>query len=498
MKSRLFIFAIGGTGSRVVKALTMLLAAGVDIKARQVIPIIIDPDSTNGDMKRTIEILKLYNRIRKKLTIKEGKSKFFQTEIGTLRSLSEDGDGASSLSEVYRYSIDGSKEGRFREFIDYSSLDEANRAFVDLLYSSGNLNLRLDEGFKGHPNIGAVVLNQYKDSHEFRNFAAEFSQNDRIFIVSSIFGGTGAAGFPLMLKNFRNAKSEIATNSEFLRNARIGALTVLPYFSVAPQKGGMIDTDTFNSKAKAALSYYKRNIIDNRSLNALYYIGDDISQSYDYAEGQESQKNKAHLVEMIGALAIINFMNTANGDLETRNGKAVAPLYKEFGLRDVADPLFFKHLPLSTTRRLFSPLTQYAYFCLYMRQQFDRSLNKQPWSNRGNVKIDREFKQNSPFFDNVNRFNRHYWDWLKEMAGNKRGFMPFNLNAQENTLDSFVNGIEQKRGWFGFGKSWDYGDYDSRLNKAEQRIGDQTVEDKFIQVFYDATRGIMEDKFANL
>ena len=114
MKSRLFIFAIGGTGSRVVKALTMLLASGVDIKARQIIPIIIDPDSTNGDMKRTIEILKLYNRIRKKLTIKEGKSKFFQTEINTLSGLSEDGGGDASLSEVYRYSIDGSKDTLYR------------------------------------------------------------------------------------------------------------------------------------------------------------------------------------------------------------------------------------------------------------------------------------------------------------------------------------------------------------------------------------------------
>ena len=65
--SRLFIFAIGGTGSRVVKSLAMLLASGVKINAREIIPIIIDPDSTNGDMQRTVDILKHYRRINKKI-----------------------------------------------------------------------------------------------------------------------------------------------------------------------------------------------------------------------------------------------------------------------------------------------------------------------------------------------------------------------------------------------------------------------------------------------
>jgi len=88
-------------------------------------------------------------------------------------------------------------------------------------------------GFVGNPNIGSVVLNQFQDSEEFRDFANNFNEQDRIFIISSIFGGTGAAGFPIILKNIRNAPNIQNANARgFLQNAKIGALTVCPYFNI--------------------------------------------------------------------------------------------------------------------------------------------------------------------------------------------------------------------------------------------------------------------------
>ena len=52
----LYIFAIGGSGSRVIRSLTMLLAAGVHADGN-IIPIIIDPDTSNGDLARTVNVL---------------------------------------------------------------------------------------------------------------------------------------------------------------------------------------------------------------------------------------------------------------------------------------------------------------------------------------------------------------------------------------------------------------------------------------------------------
>ncbi len=42
--AKLYVFGIGGTGSRTLRALTMLLASGVECKFDTIVPVIIDPD----------------------------------------------------------------------------------------------------------------------------------------------------------------------------------------------------------------------------------------------------------------------------------------------------------------------------------------------------------------------------------------------------------------------------------------------------------------------
>ena len=52
--AKLFVFAIGGTGERVMRSLTMLMAAGLPTLTNyEVFPIIIDYDEKNAD-KNTI------------------------------------------------------------------------------------------------------------------------------------------------------------------------------------------------------------------------------------------------------------------------------------------------------------------------------------------------------------------------------------------------------------------------------------------------------------
>ena len=50
MKGKLYLFGIGGTGSRVIKSLIMLAAAGVRMDADAIVPIIVDPDFANADV----------------------------------------------------------------------------------------------------------------------------------------------------------------------------------------------------------------------------------------------------------------------------------------------------------------------------------------------------------------------------------------------------------------------------------------------------------------
>ena len=81
--SKLYIFGIGGTGCRVLKSLTMLLAAGVKCDADTVIPIIIDRDMANADLTKTKSIIDNYIKLNDKApkANEENRNRFFNTPM---------------------------------------------------------------------------------------------------------------------------------------------------------------------------------------------------------------------------------------------------------------------------------------------------------------------------------------------------------------------------------------------------------------------------------
>lgn len=139
--SKLYVFAIGGTGSRVLRSLTMLAAAGVDIQANEIVPIIIDPDTSNADLTRTVSLMNCYNTIRKGIEFSEtNETSFLRPEI-------------SEYLQNYTLHITDTEDKRFDQFIEYSSLSFENKAMMSMLFSEKNLNAQMQVGFKGNPNI---------------------------------------------------------------------------------------------------------------------------------------------------------------------------------------------------------------------------------------------------------------------------------------------------------------------------------------------------------
>src|SRR5690554_1873433 len=134
--SKLYIFAIGGTGARVLKSLAYLLASGVQCDSDKIIPIIIDPDAANGDVSLTTNILKSYQKVRSSLSFaNDTNNSFFKTEI-------------DSLTPNFRIKVSNS-DRKFKDYIDYGSLDRNNKALTSLLFSEDNLESHMDVGFKG-------------------------------------------------------------------------------------------------------------------------------------------------------------------------------------------------------------------------------------------------------------------------------------------------------------------------------------------------------------
>ena len=71
-------------------------------------------------------------------------------------------------------------------------------------------------------------------------------------------------------------------------------------------------------KAKTAIDYYNRTIIEHNQINTLYFIGDDgATSTYENHVGEKEQKNDAHFLELAGALAILDFCENINNNSST-------------------------------------------------------------------------------------------------------------------------------------------------------------------------------------
>lgn len=463
--AKLYIFGVGGTGSRVLRSFTMLLASGVKVGVDEIVPVIIDPDASNADLTRTVALMNNYRSIRAKLSFvdhNDGGNQFFRKEL-------------THLLVNYTLRIQDTDNKTFKQFIDLPSMDRASQAMMRMLFSEKNLSSSMEVGFKGNPNIGSVVLNQIVNSDDFQEFANNFESGDKIFIISSIFGGTGASGFPLLLKTLRTGDS--FPNNDIINNAEIGAITILPYFKLKTDDESEIDSSTFISKTKSALSYYENNISKNGSVNALYFLGDDISGSYENHEGGSAQQNDAHLIEFLAATAIIDFSN------KEHNGT----VNKELGLRDLSGSVTFDSFYDEQRTELFAPLTEFLLMahCLIYKYGFysSKSFNANNDNYAG--------LYGSTFMSNLRSFLGSYIDWLRELENNKRPLDLFNLDSIDKPFE-VITGFKPKRI---ISIKSDYDLVTDRLNSSIKKCRSTEDCNKFLEMFCLGTSRLISEKF---
>ena len=471
--SKLYVFAIGGTGSRVLRSLTMLSAAGVKIQANEIVPIIIDPDASNADLTRSVTFMNSYSSIRKGIVFNDtNETSFFRTEI-------------SQYVQNYSLHIKDTEDKRFDQFIEYSSLSMENKAMMSMLFSENNLNAQMQVGFKGNPNIGSVVLNQIVSSPQFNEFATSFAEGDKIFIISSIFGGTGASGFPLLLKTLRDENASFPNHS-IINKAQIGAVTILPYFKLQPSDQSEIDSSTFISKTRSALAYYETNVVGNESINALYYLADD-GNIYENNDGGSSQQNPAHIIEFVAATAAINFMN---------NDYYGKHMNLEFGIRDINDNdgvTFGKFYP-ETESLIMKPMTQFALMANCLQEgssQYNLVISNSLAAN-GTI-CAKERLYTMPYFKELKAFLNAYKEWLNELSNNKRSLNLFHLDCADRPFELVTDRKPQQGGFLSFGKK-DYEAFYDAINKAAQNVRGDKASSLFIETFSRATKKLVEEK----
>lgn len=403
---KVFVFCIGGTGIRVMKSVTMLMASGMSTNGYTVVPVILDPHLDLEEKKNLHTLLGSYQDIYNKSTNNGSLNHldgFFNSEIVTINELN------NQLNDTQQAS--GSKE-KFRSYISEANLaaDDINNYFVQTLFSTKNLDSPLSVGFKGNPNVGTVVLGEMIEGADwFKAFKQHCEKDDRIFIISSIFGGTGASGYPLLEKKIKGAASQPA-----VKNALMGAVTVLPYYGLKDPSttGSDIDSANFYTKTKAALAYYEKTVLSDY----LYYAG-ETSLIQVYENDEKKQDDKAHFIELVAASALFDFLTREKPETQqfltraiedAKNSLDLVSLgsgYKEI-VKRVAD-----YKLLGT---LINILPKESSFPLIKNRGFDENFYK------------------DASFQALKRFTAIYDNWYDELSTNKRAFSPLNTDSLKN------------------------------------------------------------------
>ena len=451
---KVFVFCIGGTGIRVMKSVTMLMASGMSTNGYTVVPVILDPHLDLEEKKNLHTLLGSYQDIYNKSTNNGSLNHldgFFNSEIVTINELN------NQLNDTQQAS--GSKE-KFRSYISEANLaaDDINNYFVQTLFSTKNLDSSLSVGFKGNPNVGTVVLGEMIEGADwFKAFKQHCEKDDRIFIISSIFGGTGASGYPLLEKKIKGAASQPA-----VKNALMGAVTVLPYYGLKDPSttGSDIDSANFYTKTKAALAYYEKTVLSDY----LYYAG-ETSLTQVYENDEKKQDDKAHFIELVAASALFDFLIREKPEKQQFLTRAIEDAkdsldlaslgsgYKEI-VKRVADYKLLGTLINILPKESFFPLIK----------------------NRG---FDKDFYNDAPF-QALKLFTAIYDNWYNELSTNKRAFSPLNTDNLKN-MEGWVKTVSLNA------KDDSY--YLLEMIKASNANKDKTHENKFrffLQFAHDA------------
>ena len=311
------LLLLGGTGARCGEIFIHMCANGY-FNGEKVNILYIDSDSDNGNTKSMRNLYDTYCKCRKHYRI-EGSPVplFFKPEI-ELRYINPvmDLDFFSDLASKGQ-----TEDSGFRSTI----------ALMRALYSDKEVDMKISDGFFARPNVGSAVLAANMDQ-----IMADFLcrlENERkglkkikVFMIGSIFGGTGASSFPTISRYLKTKLYGESTDKLIGDKLKIGGCMLLPYFAFSREnmdeeklKRSMeVDAEKFSTKTKAAIKYYKEvdkqsDQNDQKIFDALYIIGHDghdVRGKYETAGS--GQRNLPHISEFYAAMSAVTFFEENN------------------------------------------------------------------------------------------------------------------------------------------------------------------------------------------
>lgn len=325
------LICAGGSGVRVLEAMIHLCAMGLGPEKIRVMAV--DPDK--GNASRVEQLIARYQEIRSLLHDKTGPNlKLFRTEL----DLFDVTQGTSGL-KVWSPVTSGEA---LKDLLNYGTLPTVTQEIARLFFTKDELEMDLYQGFRGHTAIGAAAMSMvslYKKAQPWEQFAKELNldlqreEGVRVFLAASVFGGTGASAIHPLVRFIR----ELPTAYE--DRLRIGVAALVPYFSFATpptstkearvktelekkrekEKEMAVRAERFQLATYSAAQYYQHlRTNGDWPFDAMYWMGDNSQMKVSYALGGEEQSNPAHFVDLLAALAALDFYTRRDAKNQAR------------------------------------------------------------------------------------------------------------------------------------------------------------------------------------
>lgn len=338
MAKQIFVIGIGGTGMRCIEAFVHLCAIGM-FDDTEVNLLALDTDKDNGNFTRLKDLKEAYlntKGIGKKHTVL--KDTFFSANIN-----------------YFEFSPDYSEKTSFSQLFDYSDAQYKNpnaAGIADLLLTDDAKTFDLKHGYRAQTHLGSMLMyhsiiaeiNSGNTNSDLRRFIQKLidasAGNPRVFILGSVFGGTGASSIPIIPKALRDAAKIMSQATDIAKNAYFGATLLTAYFSFAAPTDDEIakqkiiaTSDKFALNSQAAMMFYEADETVRKTYQRLYMMGTpDINWQPSKIKdktitGGDKQENDSHYIELLAAFAAWHFFNSQENGTKD----------KLLGLKDLKD-----------------------------------------------------------------------------------------------------------------------------------------------------------------
>ncbi|MEQ8330668.1 MAG: hypothetical protein RH859_09425 [Longimicrobiales bacterium] len=431
-----FLIAFGGTGARVVEALTYLYAAGCQRQSLYVL--LIDPDGANGNVSVTRDQLVKYldlNAVFDTASAGNGRDGvFFGPDINR--------QGPSTLFWEYP-----NRRKPFKTLLAYDGLPDDQRALADLLYDEEDLSRTFEVGYVGRAHVGSLDLYrtiraaiarvaEAQDSADvadldaidrffFQLRAEAQSRRARLLVAGSIFGGTGASGIPAVP----------ALVTELLPSVRervaLGSLLIGPYFSFPPADEAAPDSALHPLATRAALYHYGETHV---GFDAVYFMGapNRLGTADHNNPGGTNQRNRPHYVELGAATAALHFFQAP----EIAAAEEAQVLTS--GSRGIPWDGFPGEASLGLRRRLASFTAAMLMHCHFLHEMFESGGQEGwPWyskvSQGGGTLRGREDE-----LVVLRDFGLRYLEWFRQVSASAPKIL---LNIPERVGEEALSGL---------------------------------------------------------